>query len=161
MSLKLAFLALVTCNMLTPALSYAANHGAIAYSQSSGARGWSFNLPDRAAAESKALAQCKKHARDCRIAIWFYNNCAALAVASDGRSASAYGATRPDAEEAALRACGKEECSLKVWACNNHKAGDSACSADIKITCSAKCSAAQDDCFSACLEENAASCHDR
>jgi hypothetical protein len=40
------------------------NYGAIAYSPSTGAHGWSYDYGSRSAAENVALAGCRKHAGD-------------------------------------------------------------------------------------------------
>jgi hypothetical protein len=60
------------------------NFGAIAYSPSSGAHGWSYDYPSRAVAEEVALTNCRQHAGDCVVPIWFRNACGALAVGSSG-----------------------------------------------------------------------------
>ena len=59
------------------------NYGAIAYSPSTHAIGWSYDYGSRAAAEDAALVNCRKQANDC-VTHWFYNACAALAVGSAG-----------------------------------------------------------------------------
>ena len=94
------------------------NYGAIAYSPSTGAPGWSFDYGSRAAAENVALASCRKHAGDCVIPIWFRNACGALAVGSNGYG-SGWGTSRKLAESYALQTCRKNTggCSIRRWAC--------------------------------------------
>lgn len=94
----------------------AAQYGAIAYSTKSGASGWAYNAPTRELAEQRAMDKCKS--RDCKVAVWFFNNCGALAVGPDGALGGAYGETRQDAETRATRVCGNEACRPKVWVCN-------------------------------------------
>lgn len=58
----------------------AAEFGAIAYSPGTGSYGYSHNYPSRGQAERVAQANCLNYAGDCRIIVYFYNACAALAV---------------------------------------------------------------------------------
>src|SRR5262245_31709818 len=50
-------------------------YGAIAYSPSNRAHGWSYDYPSRRDAERRALAQCRRHAEDCIVPVWFRNAC--------------------------------------------------------------------------------------
>jgi hypothetical protein len=52
-------------------------YGAIAYSSATGAHGYSFDYANRESAQARALSEC---GADCKIAVWFNNACAALAV---------------------------------------------------------------------------------
>ena len=70
---------------LTPALAVADSYGAIAFSPSTRADGWSNSFSTRADAERRALRECSARARDCRVAIWFKNACGALAVGAERR----------------------------------------------------------------------------
>jgi hypothetical protein len=94
------------------------NYGAIAYSPSTGAHGWSFDYGSRAAAEKVALANCRRHASDCVVPIWFRNACGALAVGTNGYG-SGWGSNRRLAESFALRTCRRHArgCRIKRWAC--------------------------------------------
>ena len=58
----------------------AAEFGAIAYSNTTGSYGYSHNYATRGQAERVAQANCLAYARDCRVIVYFYNACAALAV---------------------------------------------------------------------------------
>ncbi len=51
----------------------AENYGAIAYSPSTKAYGWSYDYPSRGAAEREALSGCRAKASDCIIPLWFRN----------------------------------------------------------------------------------------
>jgi hypothetical protein len=94
------------------------NFGAIAYSPSTGAYGWSYDYPSRSAAENVALANCRKRAGDCVIPIWFRNACGALAVGSNGYG-SGWGTSRSIAERFALQVCGRHTggCAIRQWVC--------------------------------------------
>jgi len=94
------------------------NFGAIAYSPSTGAHGWSYDYASRAAAEEVALANCRQLAGDCVVPVWFRNACGALAVGSGGHG-SGWGTSRRLAERFALRSCRKNTsgCWIKRWAC--------------------------------------------
>jgi hypothetical protein len=94
------------------------HYGAIAYSPSTGAHGWSYDYDVRVAAESAAMAICRQGAVDCIVPVWFRNACGALAVGPQGYG-SGWGASRSNAENAALLTCGKysDNCSIRRWAC--------------------------------------------
>lgn len=60
------------------------------------------------AASAAAVADCDKRAGGkgrCEMDIWFYNQCAALAVGNDGHSSSHYAGSRLGAERSAMRYC--------------------------------------------------------
>jgi hypothetical protein len=94
------------------------NYGAIAYSPSTGAHGWSFDYGSRVAAENAALANCRQHATDCSVPIWFRNACGALAVGPNGYG-SGWGTSRSIAERLALKICRQNSggCTIRRWAC--------------------------------------------
>jgi Domain of unknown function (DUF4189) len=95
------------------------NYGAIAYSPSTQAIGWSYDHGSRDAAEDAALAICRKQANDC-VTYWFYNACGALAVGSAGYG-MAWGADRGVAESNAIRSCQlwTLDCEIKQWVCTS------------------------------------------
>lgn len=94
------------------------NYGAIAYSPGTGAHGWSIDYGSREAAESVAMQNCRKHAGDCTVPIWFRNACGALAVGSNGYG-SGWGTDRRIAERYAIQTCRKftGNCKIRRWAC--------------------------------------------
>jgi len=94
-------------------------YGAIAYSPSTGAHGYSFDYGSRASAERKALSSCRKYARDCRVPLWFRNSCGALAVGNGGGWGTAWGPNRAAAEANALRSCRghTKGCGVVRWVC--------------------------------------------
>lgn len=66
---------------LPPAAAQTAYYGAFSFSPSNGAVGWGFDYPTRQEAIEAALANCRKHASDCRLAISVRNSCAAIGIA--------------------------------------------------------------------------------
>ncbi|MFM9941219.1 MAG: DUF4189 domain-containing protein [Hyphomicrobiaceae bacterium] len=94
-------------------------YGAIALSPSTRAVGWSYDAASRAAAEQAALAQCRKHASDCRVGTWFVDACGALAFGSGTKWGAAWGTTRGGAEQNAVRICGGGalSCAVTRWVC--------------------------------------------
>ncbi|MGR9275675.1 DUF4189 domain-containing protein [Rhizobium leguminosarum] len=89
-----------------PAL--ADSYGAIAYSPSIGALGWSYTHDNRGSAN------------DCRIAIWFRNACGAVAVGHRGGWGSGWGYDNREAQRQAIRSCRKQTGSCRVirWQCS-------------------------------------------
>ena len=94
-------------------------YGAIAYSPSTGAYGWSYDHVSRAAAEGAALAQCNQRAGDCQVPLWFQNACGALAIGDGGGWGTGWGTSRGLAEGYALQTCRQYtgNCSVRRWAC--------------------------------------------
>ncbi|MGO7212492.1 DUF4189 domain-containing protein [Rhizobium ruizarguesonis] len=95
-----ASLAIVTV-LAGPA--FADSYGAIAYSPSIGALGWSYAHDNRRDAEIVARRNCDSSANDCRIAIWFRNGCGAVAVGRRG----GWGYDNREAQRQAIRSCRK------------------------------------------------------
>jgi serine/threonine-protein kinase len=95
-------------------------YGAIAYSDGSKAHGWANDYPSRAAAEKAALTICRKHAEDCRAALWFRNGCGALAIGANGPG-WAWGETQAVAEKEAVKLCTQKSttCSIERSICTS------------------------------------------
>jgi serine/threonine-protein kinase len=97
-------------------------YGAISYSPSTGAHGWSKNYKTQSAAEARSQRECESYAGtgDCTILVWFRNACGALAVGPNGYG-SGWGATRPLAESQALQSCGQYSsgCTIKQLVCTD------------------------------------------
>jgi hypothetical protein len=94
-------------------------YGAIAYSPSSGSFGYSYEHANRTQAESRAVRECGKD--DCKVATWFFNNCGAVAAASNGAWGGAQGGSERTAQSAALSRCANEggtSCEIKVTRCS-------------------------------------------
>lgn len=116
--LATVLLALLAIGML-PASAAADKYGSIAYSPSTGAKGWSFDHHSRYGAEHHALAQCGKHAGDCKVVTWFVNGCGALAIGQTNYHAT-WGRSRYAAEHNALHGCKKAGgygCKVVAWSC--------------------------------------------
>lgn len=94
------------------------NYGAIAYSPSTKAYGWSYDYPSRSSAEREALARCRTKAGDCMIPVWFRNACAALAIGPNGYG-TAWATERGSAERLAVQVCGRHSagCAVIRWVC--------------------------------------------
>jgi serine/threonine-protein kinase len=95
-----------------------AHYGAIAYSPSTRAHGWSYNYTSRREAEQRALARCRRYADDCVLPVWFRNACGALAVGADGYG-SGWGSSRKLAEGYAVQSCSRYSggCTVVRWVC--------------------------------------------
>lgn len=111
------------CLLLTAAGRPAAAQdyfGAIAYSPSTRAHGWTYDYGSRREAQNVALAECRRHADDCVVAVWFRNACGALAVGLDGYGAG-WEANQVKAERSALKLCRRysEDCRILRSICSS------------------------------------------
>jgi serine/threonine-protein kinase len=91
-----------------PMSAYAQNRfGAIAFSETTGDRGYAWDYSTRFQAENNAIAQCRRvsGARDCRILLWFRNACGSLASGANGAVGTGWGNPPQRAEVAALNSC--------------------------------------------------------
>ncbi len=114
-----SFLAVVAIAFAVSAPALADSFGAIAYSPTTRADGWSHSFPTRADAERRAMRECSSRARDCRVAIWFKNACGALAVGPTGWG-SGWGNDRRRAELEAIGVCNRHSagCTVTRWVCS-------------------------------------------
>ena len=102
-----------------PGPNPARSFGAIAYSRSTGAYGYSYKYANRAEAEKRAIQECGKN--DCEVAAWFFNNCGALVTGSNGAWGAGYGDNERTAQVAARARCAKEggtNCEIKFTQCS-------------------------------------------
>lgn len=94
---------------------------AIAISDSTLANGSAWQANSRQEAEQLALAQCRHHARDCKIAMWGENECLALATSSaDGSWGSDYDRNGARAKAKAMSVCrqyGGKSCRVVTDPC--------------------------------------------
>jgi len=92
--------------------------GAIAYSPSSRAHGYSFDSSTQADAEARAVAECNSKGEGCKSTTWFKNGCGALAVGPSGWG-SDWGQDQQTAEQKALDKCKNHssDCSVVRWVC--------------------------------------------
>jgi len=100
--------------------SASAGYGAIAYSPSSGAWGYSYNYGSRGAAEGRALRECRVRGSGCRSIVWFRNACGALASGNGNAYGWAWNTSRATARRRALRECRARTsgCRIRVDVCS-------------------------------------------
>lgn len=98
---------------LYPATAYA-DFGAIAFSQQTGAHGYSYGAESRGQAENIALKNCRAYGGGCFIAIWFRNSCGALAVGSEWGWGSSHAGDRGQAGRRALANCRQNDDGCQV-----------------------------------------------
>ena len=99
-------------------------YGAIAFSESTYTSGSSDNGFSQLDAEQKAMHSCETNEpqkpKDCKIILWFYNSCAAVAMKygteSDRWGADHAGSIR-QAEKKALKLCAAKECIINYSYC--------------------------------------------
>ncbi len=96
-------------------------YGAIAFSDSTGAYGFSFQYRTRSGAELRAVDECtKRGAPDCEAKVWF-RGCGSLAVGPDNVYGSAYADSKSEARDLAIGYCqeqsGGRSCVSKVAVC--------------------------------------------
>lgn len=98
-------------------------YGAIAFSPSTSAHGYSFDYANRAAAERRAINECERHAGsdDCRAILWFHNACGALAV-GDNAYGSGWGTDMLYAALYAVESCEEltDNCKVIRWVCTSN-----------------------------------------
>ncbi len=98
------------------------SYGAIAYSAKTGAYGFSDGRENKKKAEQAALKFCKQHGSGCKIQVWFYNSCGAVAAA--GKKVEwGQAATAREAAEQAMDKCTngffkKKNCEVKASHCS-------------------------------------------
>lgn len=119
LNLLTAILVTITLSIGSTSAFAANNYGAIAISPSSKAMGWSYDYKSRWKAEQVALAQCRKHAGDCKIATWFRNACGAVAVGANGGWGANWGRSIKQAKWKSRKMCRKYDsyCKVKRWVC--------------------------------------------
>ncbi len=98
-------------------------YGALAFSPTTAAHGYSFDYANRAAAERRAINECEKNAGggDCQAVVWFHNACGALAV-GDNAYGSGWGTDVLYAALYAMESCKKFTANCKVvrWVCTSN-----------------------------------------
>jgi ABC-type glycerol-3-phosphate transport system substrate-binding protein len=95
-------------------------HGAIGYSPTTGAMGWSFDYSNGEDARQIALKRCAEHATDCKIAVQFADGCGVV-VEGERIQTAAGSPSRGDAERIALRRCRvvSDRCVVRRWVCTS------------------------------------------
>lgn len=96
--------------------------GALAFSENGTAYSYSRNYQTRELGMQGAMAECAKHAADCKIYATFQNKCVALSGASNGAYGWAIGGSDEQARvDASMRQCtqqGGPDCRLVVKFCS-------------------------------------------
>lgn len=93
------------------------SYGAIAYSTNDGSYGYSNGQDSRGEAEQIALNYCNRYSKNCKAMVWFQNSCGA--VAADGKKTGwGQADTESEAQQKALKSCGKKKCEVKVSHCS-------------------------------------------
>lgn len=125
MRLALLIRAALSAALLTALLPAATAHaatlyGAIYFSPSTNANGYSYNHRSKSDAEWAAYNACSENADDCVKAIGFRNACGALAVGNGGWGAD-WGVNGNQAQAKAMRSCRDyaERCRVIRWQCTS------------------------------------------
>lgn len=100
-------------------------YGAIAFSTTTLAHGYSYDYANQAAAERKAVSECEKQSGsdDCKVVIWFKNACGMLAVGDKGYGAG-WGTSMETAVLQTFDNCLKwtDNCRVVRWVCTSNAA---------------------------------------
>jgi serine/threonine-protein kinase len=101
------------------ASSAMAEFGALAFIQDTGAYGWSSGYTTREGAEERAISECGNR-RKCKVAIWYEDQCGAIAMGSTGGAGWAPGRDKGTAEDNALDQCDgvDKRCDVLISACS-------------------------------------------
>ena len=103
-----------------PSAASAGDWGAIALSTATGSWGTSYNYDDEDEARTRAMRECRKNARDCRVFKTFENACVALAGDGSGNFGWAWGYTNSERRRRAIAQCrdqGGRGCSVVTTFC--------------------------------------------
>jgi serine/threonine-protein kinase len=94
------------------------NFGAIAFSTSSGAIGYSYDYSSGDDAQQSALQNC---GYGCRVVLRFTNACGALAVGAGYGYGTGWAGNRQDAKSNALSYCSSQTtgCGIVRWVCTS------------------------------------------
>lgn len=94
-------------------------YGAIAFSQVTGAHGYSFDYSSRGGAQGRAMQECAKYGGGCKVAAWFKNGCGALAVGNGNGWGAEWGPNKASAQRLALKRCSSHTggCQVVRWVC--------------------------------------------
>jgi serine/threonine-protein kinase len=105
---------------VVPCVANAASWGAIAFSQSTQALGWTHDYKNERAAENSAMSRCGQYADDCEIAVSFHNACGAIAVGRNGGWGADWGNDDWEAKQNAIGICSEHDSGCRVirWQCS-------------------------------------------
>ena len=106
---------------LAAAPANAQQFGAIAFSERTGAWGWSSGYDSRGEAERRALGECVARGGPCVVATWFRDACGALAKSPDNGWGGEWGNSVSEAQSKAMSRCvaeGNRGCQVIESACS-------------------------------------------
>jgi len=114
--IAIPLLAMSLLAYLTASASAEDNYGAFAFSENTGAYGYSYDHSSRGSAEKDALNRCSG---SCTVVLWFKNACGALAAGDGHGYGTGWAGNRSRAEEIAMSNCEErtDDCKLLAWAC--------------------------------------------
>ena len=116
----LALLAGLFTLAILPSAASAGDWGAIALSTRTGAWGTSYNYDDEEEARDRAMTECRKNARDCKVFRTFENTCVAVAGDGSGNFGWAWGYTTSERRRRAISQCrdqGGRNCKVETTFC--------------------------------------------
>lgn len=116
----LALLAGLFTFAILPSAALAGDWGALALSTSTGAWGTSYNYDDEEEARERAMRECRKNARDCKVFKTFENTCVAVAGDSAGNFGWSWGYTSSERRRRAIAQCreqGGKGCKVESQFC--------------------------------------------
>jgi len=96
--------------------------GAIAFSPSTGATGYTWDNVNEVDAELRALQFCDQNAGDCESAITFRNACGAVAWGKNGGWGSGWDTDEESARQVAMNECSLRDdgCRIMRWQCSGN-----------------------------------------
>jgi len=107
-ALAVAAALLLAAGLVRPAAAQGI-HAALAISTSTGSFGFGYNYDTPDAAQQRAMAECRKHAADCKVYANFSRNCISIARGNTPTGGWAfgwaYGYTNEERPERALNEC--------------------------------------------------------
>ncbi len=100
-------------------------YGAIARSQITQDKGYSWNFRSRESAEQRAIKECAgvSGATDCQVILWFRNACGSIAESVEGAAGTGWGVTEEIAETNAIKLCSTvgSGCQITRTFCTDHQ----------------------------------------
>mgnify|MGYP000255799328 CR=1 FL=1 len=112
---------LAIATLAVPATASAGYYGALAFSQGTGASGWSKNFDTKRQAANAAMKYCRQSGgSDCKVVYEFTNSCAALAVGTSNGYGVAWDVKKGRANNKAMAACNDYDsgCSIIISECS-------------------------------------------
>lgn len=105
---------------ILPSAASAGDWGAIALSTRTGSWGTSYNYDDEDEARQRAMRECRKNARDCKVFRTFENTCVAVAGDGSGNFGWSWGYTPSERRRRAIAQCreqGGKGCKVESQFC--------------------------------------------